>query len=237
MTIVCRVGITCVDRPELLRSLKSVMRDIPKNWQVDLFSGSPQPGYLDPVKQRWPQISVHHDGQAYDVVQNTVRALRGIKDACAYSLLLQDDIVVCKRFPQHVDWFVRRYRGVGDVFSFYTPYRAVFKAQLAGQKFWRYPANGFYGSLALAWKPWVIDGFLRVLETRPQIHARLPKTFCMDLRFKWFFQYAQIRLLACVPNVVQHIGKYSAVAAARGKTRPLRSCGAFCGENNTPYRR
>lgn len=242
MTLKWRLGMISTDRPYVHRTLKSLVAsgilNFTRTWQLDLFCGSKNSSYLDPINKAYPWVKIHHDGRAYNYTANAVRCLDHIKSGCSYALYLEDDIVFCRNFMAWVDRFVDRHRKQASVFSFYTPYREVVDAAGKHEVFWRYPPRKFYGPLALAFKPWILHSFVAMARKCPLLGVGIdlnPKWGphegrCFDLRLARFFRLAEINVIASVPNVVQHIG----VKPVLPVKKELRKCPGFIGENRSP---
>jgi len=227
------------ERPYAARSIDSIMSsgllEFKQPLSFEVFCSGPSRAYLDHIRQKYPQIRVRHDGKTYFHADNMMRALTSIKDNTEFLLLLEDDIVVCRNFIQYIDQFCEEFKHQFQVFSFYTPYIEVEDAFNKGLKIWCYPPEKFYAGLALAFKPHVVEDYLKEYHNNLELHRDLPDGFHGDIRLNRYLTAHKIMIGACVPNLTQHIGDNSTLPTELKRTQSVRTCPCFIGEQKSPF--
>lgn len=222
-----RIGLTCINRPYLKRTLQSLMagglRGFTQDHTIELFDGSGDPGYMHAHKKTWPQLIIHSDGWKRNNVKNNLWKWGILRVNTEWVMHLSDDVIVCRDYMRYAHLFVQKFRQHFDVFSFWTPYREVCHAWKNKRPYWRFPADKFYGGIALALKSHVLEQLLASGLWKGQVG--------FDMVMHKFFRARKITVCAAVPNLTQHIGRHTTQKHGQGER--LAPC--FIGEEKSPF--
>lgn len=234
-----RIGLICLDRPYLRRALASLMvnglRGFKESYSVELFDGQGNAGYMKPLKDKYPQLVIHSDGNKRNVLENALLLWSELRHDAEWIMQFPDDFVVCLDFVRYAYNFAIKHSSKFDVFSFYTPYREVCDTFKQKKEYWVWPAPKFYGGLGLVVKSSFAHEVVNWLtSSEMQYHLRRQYRG-WDLFLKHFLVKTKRNVCACVPNLVQHIGKVSACGHVWDETRGDRIAPCFIGEGKSPF--
>jgi len=226
-----RIGLACVNRPYLPRSLDSLMSKGLNNYRgsatVELFDGVGNPEYLAPLQRKYPTIIIRSDGKRHNVVENFFQMWNVLSNDSEYCMFFPDDFIVCLDFLQFVSQFIEKWKQYHDVFSFYSPFIEVCEAFKNGRGHWIMPNKLFYGGIGLTIKSHVVKELV-AYTLRHKFHC---KTKSQDLTVNKFLQATKRHVCCSAPNLAQHIGKNSVIGNSWRTDTGDRFAPCFIGEN------
>jgi len=229
-----RIGLTCMPRPYLERSLVSLLnnglRGFKESYSVELFDGSGKTEYFDEIKKKFPMVTVHCDGKSRTVLGNNLRMWQTLHENAMWIMVFPDDFVTCLDLLQFASRFVNRYKDLFDVFSFWTPFQHICEQWKKHQPFWRWLPQDFYGGIGLTMKAKVarqcVEWVIKNMCSLPQFNKQKE----WDIVLNTFFQKPYRTICAAVPNLTQHIGQVSSIGNAWNN----RVAPCFIGEDKSP---
>jgi len=206
-----RIGLACMNRPYLPRSLDSLMSKGLNNYRgsatVELFDGVGNPEYLAPLQRKYPTIIIRSDGKRHNVVENFFQMWNVLSNDSEYCMFFPDDFIVCLDFLQFVSQFIDKWKEYYNVFSFYSPFIEVCEAFKKGLSHWVIPAKLFYGGVGLTMKSRVVKQLVD-FAVKHHLHCKRKE---QDLTVNKFLVASKWNVIASAPNLCQHIGKVSVI--------------------------
>ncbi|GJL81961.1 MAG: hypothetical protein DHS20C01_15950 [marine bacterium B5-7] len=125
---------------------------------------------------------------------------------CDWVLFMEDDIEVCRDFPERVMDFLQDHGGDQLLCDFVTCYDDVLDRYLKGELFWDMPAVLYYGNQCFALKRHVVKSYADYIDRSDGKRPGFPDVWIAD----WLMtQYTQTMLRAAVPSLAQHRGDQS----------------------------
>jgi len=230
LKVVWRIGLACVDRPYVRRSVLSIIngcRGFDKPYTIELFDGSGTYHYLSTLKKEFPELVIHSDGLKRNIVQNFWWLWSTISRDTVWSMMFPDDFVVCRDFLKYAHYFCEKYKDKYDIFSFWTPFRDICEEYKKGREYWVIPRLKFWGGIGLAMKSEVMRELARYVKERRYYTQRRQG----DLIINRFSAETNRPILACVPNLCDHIGLVSTVYHIWMSFKTP----CFIGEDKSPY--
>lgn len=230
MNSVWRIGLACVNRPYIGRSIFSIVKGtngFSKPFTIELFDGLASYYYLKPYKDKFPSLVIHCDGVKRNVVLNFWWLWSTISRNTIWSMMFPDDFVVCRDFLKYADYFCNKYKDKYDIFSFWTPYKDICEEYNKGEDHWVIPKLKFWGGIGLAMKSEVMRELARYVKEKGLYNLKKQG----DMIINKFSAETNRPILACVPNLCDHTGIVSTVFHRwAGFKTPC-----FIGEDKSPY--
>lgn len=196
-------------------------------FEMHLFDGgSPSINYLNQYK-KLNNLFIHKTPLEKKITRNE-NWLRSIqycdgKD-CEYVIQIEDDILVCNKWLESIDAFLKKHKKLVDenpMVSFYAPYKEIERRTDKKMEYWPGSYQQFYGTQCIVFKRSIalkvvehIRNGIKNFDTYP-FHFRKMKYAsgmlgaCIDLWLQeWgWYEYPGKNFIASCPAFVQHIGE------------------------------
>lgn len=122
---------------------------------------------------------------------------------CDAVLFMEDDIVVCDRFPQRVTEFVARHWTQAVMWDFATFYREILECLDRGEDYWDCPVENFWGNQCFAMRRDAAISYARFVD----VNTDSIPGYADILYRHWMPSSFGVDVVRCaVPSLAQHTG-------------------------------
>lgn len=130
----------------------------------------------------------------------------GSKVECSHIIFMEDDIKVCRNFPERVFDFVATHGNQQMVCDFSTPYLEIVTNFYQGASYWDIESGDFYGTQCLAFRKDAARSFASFIKRETGTRPGYPDTWFLP----WLEEAYGIKTIRCaVPSLAQHTGEES----------------------------